>query len=152
MLEISNIRAKSLWFYILSVAIVFGFGCAGQVEEKQQQPDTEVNKMPPPAVEPKLPPGRAKIEARMIELNEVKNHFNCIIKVNKVLGYGMATKPIGKGTEISLQISNDEKDLIKLLSEGTREEKYEFTVEQEQMVDNQLRYRAVKVKKIHSDN
>jgi len=152
MLKNSNIQLKSLWLYIISVAIIFGTGCAGQVEEKQEQSDIEVNNVPPPPPESKLAPGTAKIEARMMELNEVNNQFNCIIKVNKVLGYGMATKPIGKGTEISLQISNDEIDLLKLLSDGTGEEKYEFTVEQEQMVDNQLRYRAVKVKKIHSDH
>ena len=66
----------------------------------------------------------------------------------------MATRPIGKGSEISLQISNDEEDLINLLSEGTMEQKYEFTVQQEEMVNipsNQLRWKALKVKKAPFD-
>jgi hypothetical protein len=135
------------------MSIVFCVGCAGPAEEKQEISETETIKMPTPP-QNKLAPGTAKIEARMIEMNKEKNHYTCIIKVEKVLGYGMATRPIGKGSEISLQISNDEEDLINLLSEGTMEQKYEFTVQQEEMVDmpsNQLKWKALKVHKAPFD-
>ena len=150
-MKIKNIPPKWSWFYILYLPIVFYVGCAGPAEEKQEITERETVKMPP-VRQNTLSPGTAKIEAHIIKMAKENNYHNCIIIVEKVLGYGMSTKPIGKGTEISLQISNNDKDLINLLSEGTREEKYEFTVEQEQMVDNQLRCRAVKVKKIHSDH
>jgi hypothetical protein len=150
-MEIKNILPNWSWFYILYVFIVFFAGCAGPAEEKQEITETETVKMPPPR-QNKLAPGTVKVEARMIKMNKENSHYNCIIKLEKVLGYGMSTKPIGKGTEIYLQISNNENDLINLLLEGTSEEKYEFTVVQEQMVDNQLRYRVVKVKKILSDH
>ncbi len=153
MLKIINTLPKWSWFYILYVLIIFCVGCAGPAEEKQEISETETIKMPTPP-QNKLAPGTAKIEARMIEMNKGKNHYTCIIKVEKVLGYGMTTRPIGKGSEISLQISNDEEDLINLLSEGTMEQKYEFTVQQEEMVNmpsNQLRWKALKVHKAPFD-
>lgn len=153
MLKITNILTKWFWFYILYVPIIFCVGCAGPAEEKQEISETETIKMPTPP-QNKLAPGTAKIEARMIEMNKGKNHYTCIIKVEKVLGYGMTTRPIGKGSEISLQISNDEQDLINLLSGGTMEQKYEFTVQQEEMVDmpsDQLRWKAIKVHKAPFD-
>ncbi len=153
MLKITNILPKWSWFYILYMSFVFCVGCAGPAEEKQEISETETIKMPTPP-QNKLAPGTAKIEARMIEMNKGKNHYTCIIKVEKVLGYGMTTRPIGKGSEISLQISNDEEDLINLLSEGTMEQKYEFTVQQEEMVNmpsSQLRWKALKVKKAPFD-
>ncbi len=153
MLKITNILPKWSWFYILYMSVVFCVGCAGPAEEKQEISETETIKMPTPP-QNKLAPGTAKIEARMIEMNKKKNHYTCIIKVEKVLGYGMTTRPIGKGSEISLQISNDEEDLINLLSEGTMEQKYEFTVQQEEMVNmpsSQLRWKALKVKKAPFD-
>lgn len=152
-MKITNILPKWSWFYILYMFIVFCVGCAGPAEEKQEISETETIKMPIPP-QNKLAPGTAKIEARMIEMNKGKNHYTCIIKVEKVLGYGMATRPIGKGSEISLQISNDEEDLIKLLSDGTMEQKYEFIVQQEEMVNmpsNQLKWKALKVHKAPFD-
>ncbi len=153
MLKITNILPKWSWFYILYLPIVFCVGCAGPAEEKQEISEIETIKRPTPP-QNKLAPGTAKIEARMIGMNKENNHYSCIIKVEKVLGYGMATRPIGKGSKITLQISNDEEDLIKLLSGGTMEQKYEFTVQQEEMVDmpsNQLRWRALKVHKAPFD-
>ena len=147
-MEIKNIQPKWSWFYILYVPIVFYIGCAGTSEEKQEVPETKPINMPIPP-QNNLAPGTAKIEAQIIKMENENNHILCIFRVNKVLGYGMSTKPIGKGMEISLNILNDQEDLIKLLSEGTMEQKYELTVEQEQLVDNQLKWRAVRVEKIH---
>jgi len=153
MLTITYILPKWSWFYILYAPVVFYVGCAGPAEEKQEISKTETIKMPRPP-QNKLAPGTAKIEARMIEMNKGKNHYTCIIKVEKVLGYGMATKPIGRGSEISLQISIDQESLIKLLSDGTMKQKYEFTVQQEEMVDmpsDQLRWKALNINKAPID-
>ncbi len=153
MLKITNILPKWSWFYILYIPVFYFLGCAGPAEEKQEVSDTETIKMPTPPKN-KLAPGTAKIEARVIEMIKEINHYTCIIKVEKVLGYGMATKPIGRGSEIFLQISNDQEDLIKLLSDGTMTQKYEFTVQQEEMVDmpsNQLRWKALIIDKAPID-
>ncbi len=153
MLKLKNILPKWSWFYLLYMPVVFCVGCAGPAEEKQEVSDTEMIKIPTPP-QNKLAPGTAKIEARMIKMNKGKNHYTCIIKVEKVLGYGMATRPIGKGSEISLQISYDQEDLIILLSDGTMEQKYEFTVQQEEilgMPSNQLRWKALNINKAPID-
>jgi len=147
---LTTLLPKSFWLSILCVFLTFYLGCAGTSEEKQEIPETKPVNMPVPP-QNKLDPGSAKIEAHLKKMEEDTNHHNFIFIVDKVLGYGMSTKPIGKGSEISLQISHDEEDLIQTLSEGTMEQKYELTVEQEQMVDNQLKWRAIKVKKIHSE-
>ena len=148
MVKIINLQSKWSWFFILNVFAVFYLGCIGSAGEKKEVSETEQMEMPIPP-QNKLAPGTAKIEVHLMTMEKDNSHYNCILKVDKVLGYGMSTKPIGKGTEISLQISNDEEDFIKLLSEGTMEQKYELTVEQEQMVDNQLRWRAIKILKLH---
>jgi hypothetical protein len=128
-------------------------GCAGRVDEKNAIQETEVSKSPPPPNE-NLAPGTANIEASVINFSGQNNHIECIVKIEKVLNYGMSTKPIGKGTELKLHISSDQPDLIKILSGETLEQKYEFTVEQIEMINmpsSQFVYKALRIRKIQSD-
>jgi hypothetical protein len=141
------LQHKWSWFSILYVFLVLYLGCAGTSEEKQEVQETNPTNMPK-LPQNKLAPGTAKIVAHMIKIEKEDNLHTCIFKVDKVLGYGMSTKPIGRGTEISLAILNDREDLINLLSDGTLEQKYELTVEQELMVDNQLKWKSVRIEKI----
>jgi len=148
MTESKNININSLWIFILFVIIVFfNFSCAGPAEEKQEKNETTKIKMPLPS-QTKLAPGTLKVKSSVIKMIKKNNHYNCIIRVEKILGYGMAAKPVAKGSEINLNLTNSGEDLIKLLSEGTMDQKYELIIEQEQMVDNQLEWRALQVKKI----
>jgi hypothetical protein len=146
-------RAKKLikWdlFNITLIIFIIFVGCAGQVEEKQENSENEVIKPPPPPAN-QLAPGTAKVEAQIINFTELDNHFECIIKVEKVLRYGRTTKPIGKGTELILHISKAQSDLIKLLSNGTSEQKYEFIVEQAEVVimpSGQSMWKAIEASK-----
>ena len=82
------------------------------------------------------------------------NYFDCVVKVEKVLRYGSSTKPIGKGTELKLYFTFEQKNLIDLIDEGTSTQHYEFTVEQETMVNepsNQLKYRVLNINNVGSD-
>jgi hypothetical protein len=127
--------------------VVLFIGCAGSGEEKQETTETESIKMPSPRA--KLAPGTAKVEAKILDMKKENNYYICIIKVEKVLSYGMSTRPIGKGSEISLHILSNEEDFINMLSEGTLGQKYEFSLEQElklNMSDNQMGWKAIKVK------
>ena len=137
---------------VIFVTFVITVGCAGQVEEKQEDTETEVIKPPPP---PKsLAPGTAIVEARLMNFNKIDDHFECMIVVDKVLRYGSSTKPIGKGTELNLHISKVQSDVIKLLSEGTLEQNYEFIVEQQEVVNipsGTSMWKALKVSKGQSD-
>jgi hypothetical protein len=126
------------------------FGCAGQVEEKQESTEKKAVK-PPPPTNSRLAPGTAIVEARLLSFNEEEDHFVCQIKIEKALRYGSSTKPLGRGTELKLYISTAQTDLIKTLSEGTLEQKYEFTVIQEQVVNmssGKSIWKVLKVKKI----
>lgn len=147
---LTTLQPKWSWISIICIFLTFYLGCAGTSEDNQEVGETKPVNMPIPT-QNKLAPGTAKIEAHIEKMAEDNNYYNYILIVDKVLGYGMSTKPIGKGSEISLHISHDEEDLIKSLSEGTMEQKYELTVEQVQMVDNQLKWRAIEVKKINSE-
>jgi hypothetical protein len=148
------ILRKNVYFNRLSTHILFLFivvstsGCTGSAEKKQEIIDTATINMPA-QTQTKLAPGTTKIEGSVIKMIKSNNHYNCIIRVEKVLGYGMSAKPLPKGREISVYLLTTEENLIKLLSEGTMEQKYELTVEQEQMVDNKLEWRVLKVNKIH---
>jgi hypothetical protein len=134
---------------IIVLVIFFFIGCAGQVKENEEIPDSKIQNTPPPPTK-KLAPGTAKIEAKIVELNEEKNFYRCVIKVERVLGYGMATKPIGKGTEIPLQFSKDESKTVKAFSEGTLDQLFELIVLQEEMVglaSKELRWSIIKINK-----
>ena len=143
-----NILRHNLFLMIIGL-IVFSIGCAGQVEEKQEDPAPEMVKPPPP---PKsLAPGRAIIHAQLLNIANMETHFNCIVKVEKVIGYGMSTKPIGNKTDLSLYISTKQTDIINFLEKGTSSEKYEFTLEQEALMDvssSQSRWRVLKVTEV----
>ena len=140
-------RITWLMIYGIYVFLVcMNFNCAASGEKGQEISTKEPIKMIPPD-QTKLAPGMAKIEGIVVSMFKSSDHYDCVIKVDKVLGYGMATKPIGKGTEIALTIQNNEENLIKLLSEETVEQKYEFILEWEQMVDNQYRWKAINIQK-----
>lgn len=138
---------------LISITIIYHAGCAGQVDDKMEISDSKVTEKPLPPTN-KLAPGTVKIEARMIDSSQEAEHFDCILQVEKVLAYGRGVKPIGKGKEIFLQISREENDIVNLLSEGLMDQKYEFIVEQEEVVsmsDNQMRWRVLEVRKIVSN-
>jgi hypothetical protein len=149
MKEDKGINKNLFWLYIFFVYIVcLNIGCTGHAENKQENNQTTDDRMSILS-QAKLAPGTIKVEASVIKMKKINNHFTCIIKVEKVLGYGMATKPVPKGSEINLNLTNSREELIKLLSEGTMQQKYELTIEQERMADNQLQWRALQIKKIH---
>ena len=146
MININHHRYISSGLVIFLGLVVFFIGCTGHAKEKDEVQGTDPIKMPIPP-ENKLSPGMAQIEAHLLKMEKVNGYYKSVIKVEKVLAYGMSTKPIGKDSEIVLKIAQDEVDLINLFGEGTIEQKYVLTVEQEQLVDNQVMWRAVKVKK-----
>lgn len=130
--------------YVLVVCM--SFSCAASGEKGQEMTTKEPIKMISPD-QTQLAPGMTKIEGIVVGMFKRSDHYNCVIKVEKVLGYGMATKPIGKGTEIAITIQNNEEELIKRLSGATVDQKYEFILEREQMVDNQYQWKAITVQK-----
>jgi hypothetical protein len=138
-----------LFFVILVITI----GCAGQVEEKQMDSKSETNQPPPP---PKsLAPGTAIIEAQVVSVTETDSDIQCKVKVHKVLRYGSSTKPIANKSELNLHISKSQTDLIKLVSEGTLNENYEFTVEQVQLLNmpsGQSQWNVLNAKRGQSEN
>ena len=149
----TKIHYLRILFIFLSVSFITHLGCAGQVEDKQEIPESKMPDKPLPPMN-ELPPGTAKLEAYMIDSNVEAEHFDCIIKVEKVLSYGRGAKPIGKGKEVLLQIPKDKTEVINLLSEGTLDQKFEFVVEQEQIVNmpaTELRWRILEVRKIELD-
>jgi len=150
MFNIINLRCASSGFWILIVLLIFSFGCGGVVKEKDDDQERDTIKIPITPTN-KLSPGKAQIEAYCLAIEKDDNYYKCIFKVEKVLGYGMSTKPIGKGSEIFLNLTQDEVDVINLLSEGAMEQKYVLTVEQEQLVDNQMKWRAVQVSEINHE-
>jgi len=149
MRESKTININSFRIYIFFVFIAFlTIHCTGTAEKKQENNEAtnRERSIPSPT---KLAPGTIKIEASVITMIKKNNHYDCIIKVEKVLGYGMATKPLPNGSEINLNLANSGEEFIKLLEEGTMKQKYELTIEQEQMADNQVQWRALQIKKLH---
>ena len=145
-----------IFFRILPFILVLLFvnisGCAGQIEEKQENSGS--GKVGPPPPSKSLPPGIARIEAQLIELNKNEDYIECIIKVEKVLQYGRSVKPIGSGTQLTLFVSNEYNDLLNILTEGTLKQKYEFTVEQEEVAgisSRQVKWKTIDIRDLQVD-
>jgi hypothetical protein len=142
--------------YILPVIFFLIFhnitGCAGKIEEKPVNPES--GKVNPPQPNKSMPPGTARIEAQLIDLSKKENQIECIVKVEKVLQYGGSVKPIGRGTHLTLIILKEQDDLINILDRGTLKQKYEFTVEQEEVVNissRQVKWRALGIHDLKPD-
>jgi len=148
---------KIIFLYILPVILVLLFfnftGCVGQKKEKQV--NSESGKMGPPPPSKSLPPGTARIEAQLIELNKNEDHIKCMIIVEKVLQYGRSVKPIGTGTQLILFVSSEQNDILNFLDEGTLKQKYEFIVEQEEVAgisSRQVKWKIIDIRDVQVDD
>jgi hypothetical protein len=148
---------KFIFSFILPVILLLLFcsntGCASQIEERQVNSNS--GKVSPPPPSKSLPPGTARIKGQLIKMNKQENHIDCLVKVERVLQYGSSVKPIGSGTQLILAISGEQIDLINILAEGTLKKKYEFIIEQEEVISNssrQLQWKALGIFDIQSDD
>ena len=116
-------------FLFTSVQLMLN-GCAGSSENGQKTEDvTPVNKPRPPDPQKKLAPGTVQVEAVLLSKSTADKNTRFVIRIEKVLGYGMATRPVGVGTEITVDMAgfNSEK-----LSEDKKDQKYILTIQQQE--------------------
>lgn len=122
-------------YIVLFLTSMFFMACAAQVEEKQEKSESESQVPSPPPPNQSLDPGTARIEATLLNFSEMDHYYECNVKVEKVLNYGRSTKPIARGNELKLQVSKDQGNFVNIFSEGTLQQKFEFTVVQEEIIN-----------------
>lgn len=115
----------SFWIFIISLLFLWNPGCnsnkGNSHNTKELTPTEDTAKVnsdtipTPPPPPPGLPPGQAKIEGEVIEFQKNKENSTSqtiTIKVNRVLGYGSTTPPIGLTDSLEVESNNlDDKEL-----------------------------------------
>ena len=127
-------------------------GCAGSSENGKKTEDlSPVSKPLPPDPQKKLAPGTARIEAILLGTNEQDNNTSCVLRVEKVLGYGMATRPVGVGTELTVDMTGFKS---KTFSEDKKDQKYILIIQQQEnlsLSSAKSTWRALKIQKKESE-
>lgn len=97
--------------YLILIFLLIGLGvqscCSSRCSAPQQQEQKTVKTEIPPALPPapvSLAPGTARIVAVPVSFDRQV----CVLKVEKVLGYGMATPPVAVGSEIRLELKPEQ--------------------------------------------
>ena len=115
--------------FFTAILIIFN-GCAGSSENHQKTEDlNQVNKPLPPDPQKKLAPGTARIEAILLGTHEQDNSTSFVLRVEKVLGYGMATRPVGVGTELTVDMAGFKSETF---SEDKNDQKYILIIQQQE--------------------
>lgn len=111
---------------------------------------SQVDKPLPPSPQKKLAPGTIKVETILVDIKEEENNTSCVMRVEKVLGYGMATRPVGVGIEIPVDLQGyDSEDL----SKNSKDQKYIMIIQQQENMSissTKSSWRALKLQKIES--
>lgn len=104
-----------MYYYslLLTIGVVLTLGCGSSETNKNgtdsQGADTNTVKqsqdtMPPPPA-PDLSPGTARIQGQAVDIREPERpeeDYRIAVRVNKVLGYGSSTPPIGRSDTLTI--------------------------------------------------
>lgn len=116
-----------IWILFLAISFLCFSGCGANKKNSQKgenltsaqdtvktDSDTMPKPEPPP---PGLPPGEAKVEGEIVEVENQTNgraSFYVRIRVDRVLGYGASTPPIGTADTLNVFISNSDQNRFKI--------------------------------------
>ena len=98
------------WDYLIILLLFFGLGmqnCCPSRNSSPPEQDASKTVAPPPVLPPapvNLPPGVARIVALPVSLDRQESASFCILRVEKVVGYGMSTPLVTVGSEIRVEM------------------------------------------------
>jgi hypothetical protein len=144
-----NHRILTIVSFLSSIVFLFLIfpGCSSSGSKSEQEAVEESAAAPPPPVN-KLAPGTAKIEAMIVDMNEVEKKYVCKVEVKGVLGYGMSTKPIGQSSILTVSLSKNAEKIVEIVETGSSNQVYIMTIQQQEqmgMSTNDIQWRALQV-------